>query len=57
MMTKQDKIRKLQIEKKLNRKLTNEQYYRLVDMAKKIMSDSKEQFLKGDDNNGTNFNS
>lgn len=47
-MNKQDKIRKMQIQKKLGHGITDSQYYALIDMAKKIMTDSKKQFLKGE---------
>ncbi len=47
-MEKKDLIRKLQIQRKLGHSITDKQYYALIDMAKKIMNDSKEQFLKGE---------
>ncbi len=50
-MNRQDKIRKMQIQKKLGRGITDGQYYALINMAKKIMNDSKEQFLKGESEN------
>lgn len=43
-MNKEDIARKKQIEKRLKKKLTNEQYKNLIGMAEKIFNDQKQSF-------------
>lgn len=53
-MNNEDKNQKKQIEKRLGRKLTNDQYYAFIDMAKNIFNNQKEEFknnLERNDNN------
>lgn len=53
-MNKEDKNQKKQIENRLGRKLTNDQYYAFMSMAKNIFNKQKEQFkndLERNDNN------
>lgn len=53
-MKKEDKIQKAQIENRLGRKLTSDQYYAFMNMAKDIFNSQKEQFknnLERNDNN------